>query len=428
MNTETVSGGQSESRVAPPRADEAAGVADPVPDAGTVATAEGRYEQFKSDFLRTISHELRTPLTSLRGSLQLVVGRAEALGPTDRQLLEIGIKNAERLIRLVNDLLDIDSLEQGRLAFRFTPVDVGTLVPLAADAVACIAGERGVSVKLDCPPGFPAVHADRGRLLQVLVNLLTNAVTYGRAGSVVTVRVRRRHGGLQVDVADQGPGIPAEEQLRVYERFWRRDRNGADAGAGLGLAICRAVVARHGGQLWLESEEGRGSVFSFLLPRLVFEVAEGGAAADPVDREASGGRILLVEDDADTRAVLQASLERWGYEVTEVGTGAQAVAAARRERPAAVVLDLLLPDIDGYDVLRIFKNSPDMASVPVLVLSIESQRELARRLGAADVLQKPLDLEAVRSRLSKELRGAGLSNPGDCADVACGQHAGTMGA
>jgi CheY-like chemotaxis protein len=275
------------------------------------------------------------------------------------------------------------------------------------DAVAHIAGERGISLELDCPPGLPAVHADRQRLLQVLVNLLGNAVTYGRAGSAVTIRVRRRQGGLQVDVSDQGPGIPAEEQLRVYERFWRRDRNGADAGAGLGLAICRAVIARHGGKLWLDSEEGRGSVFSFLLPRLASEVAEDRAVRDVVDRDPSGGRILLVEDDADTRAVLLASLERWGYEVTEAGTGAQAVAAARRERPAAVVLDLLLPDIDGYDVLRIFKNSPDMATVPVLVLSIESQRELACRLGAADVLQKPLDLEAVRTRLSRELRGAG---------------------
>jgi CheY-like chemotaxis protein len=372
-----------------------------------VATAEHRYEQFKNDFLRTISHELRTPLTSLRGSLQLVVGRAEALGPIDRQLLEIGIKNAERLIRLVNDLLDIDSLEQGRLAFRFAPVDVGALIPLAVDAVADVADERGISVELDCPPGFPAVHADRQRLLQVLVNLLSNAVTYGPAGSVVTIRVRGRHDGLQVDVSDEGPGIPAEEQLQVYERFWRRDRNGADAGAGLGLAICRAVIARHGGKLWLDSEEGRGSVFSFLLPRLAPEVAEDRSAGHPVDGDRSGSRILLVEDDADTRAVVRASLERWGYEVTEVGTGAQAVAAARRERPAAVVLDLLLPDIDGYDVLRIFKNTPDMASVPVLVLSIESQRELACRLGAADVLQKPLDLEAVRSRLSRELRGPG---------------------
>jgi signal transduction histidine kinase len=373
------------------------------------ATAERQYEQLKTDFLATLSHELRTPLTSLRGSLQLVVGRGEGLGAMDRQLLEIGINNSERLIRLVNDLLDIDALERERLSVRLTSVDVQALLRPAVDAVSALAGRRGISIEVICPGDLPRVNADRDRLLQVLINLLTNAVTFGPVGSVVTVRARRRRAGLQIDVSDQGPGIPAEQQLQVYERFWRADRNGADAGAGLGLAICRAVVARHGGEIWLDSEVGRGSVFSFSLPEprtaegAGTPMPDGGCEGDPGG--VAGGRILLVEDDPDTRAILRTSLEEWGYEVTEAPTGAQAVAAARRERPAAVVLDLILPDIDGYDVLRIFKNSPDMAQVPVLVLSIESERELARRLGAAEVLQKPLDLNAVRRCLSSGLGG-----------------------
>jgi signal transduction histidine kinase/DNA-binding response OmpR family regulator len=380
-------------------------------DVGTVrlfvmrdVTAERRFEALKSDFLATLSHELRTPLTSLRGSLQLVLARTETLETMDRQLLEIGIKNAERLIGLVNDLLDIDSLEQGRLAFNFAPLEFEEVVAAAVDATAGAFENAGVRVEVQIPEPVPTVHGDRTRLEQVLVNLLGNAAKYAPAGSAVTVRVEPRDAGLQIDVTDTGPGIPAAEQPHVFERFWRTDRDSADAGAGLGLAICRAVVGRHGGQIWLESEEGHGATVSFYLPRSLFRL-QGEQPADPVPA-ANGTRVLVVEDDADARAVLSASLERSGYAVVEAANGAEAVAAARREAPAAVILDLVLPDISGYDVLRILKNSPETASVPIVVLSVEAGPELAHRLGAWDVLQKPLDLEAVRWTVAQALRRA----------------------
>jgi signal transduction histidine kinase/DNA-binding response OmpR family regulator len=367
-------------------------------------TAERRFDTLKSDFLATISHELRTPLTSLRGSLQLVVARAPGLGTADLQLLEIGIKNAERLIQVINDLLDIDSLEQDRMAFRFTTLAPGDLIATALERMAPALADREVHVERDVSDALPVIHGDRDRLVQVVANLLANAAKYTPLGGTMWVRARPREGGIQIDVQDAGPGIPLAEQPHVFERFWRADRTGAEAGAGLGLAICRAVIGRHGGRIWVESEPGAGAVFSVYLPRSLFrletEASESGA-------ETSGSRILLIEGDADARAVLQASLEGYGYEVIAVSTGAEGVAVVRRERPAAVVLDLLLPDIGGHDVLRIVKSSAETMSVPVLVLSVDAEREAARRLGAWDVLRKPVDFEAVRWSLARALRRVG---------------------
>jgi signal transduction histidine kinase/DNA-binding response OmpR family regulator len=368
-------------------------------------TPERRFEVMKSDFLATVSHELRTPLTSLRGSLQLVLSRADALGAMDRELLSIGIKNTERLIRLINDLLDVDHLEQGTLAFRSTSLDVQDLVRAALESTRPAFEERRVRVKAEIGEGLPSVHGDRERLAQVLANLLDNAAHFSPAGSVVTLRAHARDAGLQIDVVDQGSGIPEAERPHVFERFWRADRGGTDAGAGLGLAICRAIVNRHGGRIWLESIEQHGSTFSIYLPRSIFRQQAGEVEPAPVAAPA-GARILMVEDDPDTRAVTRASLEMYGYEVIEAGTGAHAVQLARREAPAAVLLDLVLPDISGYDVLRILKNSPETRDVPVVVLSVDHERELARRLGAFDALQKPAHFEQVRWSLAHALRRA----------------------
>jgi signal transduction histidine kinase/DNA-binding response OmpR family regulator len=378
-------------------------------------TAERRFEALKSDFLATVSHELRTPLTSLRGSLQLVLARTESLGAADRGLLEIGVGNAERLIRLINDLLDIDALEQGSLAFRFTTLDITDLIKPALDAIQGVLEEKEVRVQVDLAEELPIIHGDRERLVQVLLQLLSNAGKYAPFGSTVTIRTCANDSGVQVDVQDRGPGIPVAEQPHVFERFWRSERGGADAGAGLGLAICRAVISRHGGEIWLTSEEGQGATFSVFLPRSILRVDDRAARER---RPVESARVLLVEDDPDARAVLRAALEGHGYAVVEAQTGAQGVTLARREQPAAVLLDVLLPDISGYDVLRILKNAPETAPTPVLVLSVEPERELARRLGAWDALMKPLDFEAVRWSLAQALQRVG--QPDGCLVVAVG--------
>jgi signal transduction histidine kinase/CheY-like chemotaxis protein len=368
-------------------------------------TQERRFEALKGDFLATVSHELRTPLTALLGSLQLVFARAPGLAEGDRDLIAIGVKNTERLIRLINDLLDIDRLEQGTIPFEFTTLEIAELVQGAVTAVTPAFTERGLRVETELADDLPTIHGDRERLKQVVVNLLDNARKYAPASSTVVVRALGFDAGVQVEVCDQGVGIPVTEQPHVFERFWHADRSGPDAGAGLGLAICRAIVERHEGRIWINAETG-GTTVSFFLPRSIFR-AEEDADMQEVAAAPANARILVVEDDPDARAVMRASLEQCGYEVVEAPTGGHAVRLARREKPAAILLDLVLPDISGYDVLRILKNSGDTAALPVVVLSIEPERDLARRLGAWDALQKPIDFEAVRWTLVGALRSVG---------------------
>src|SRR5262249_4093932 len=160
-----------------------------------------------------------------------VLSRAEALGAMDRELLTIGIKNTERLIRLINDLLDVDHLEQGTLAFRFASLDVQELVNMALEGVRPILQERQLRVKTEIGDQLPSVHGDRERLVQVLTNLLDNAAHFSPLKSVIALRAHSRDSGLQIDVVDQGPDIPATDRAHVFERFWRADRGGTDAGA-----------------------------------------------------------------------------------------------------------------------------------------------------------------------------------------------------
>jgi signal transduction histidine kinase/CheY-like chemotaxis protein len=373
-------------------------------------TEERRFEALKSEFLATVSHELRTPLTALLGSLQLVLARAAGLADTDRGLVEIGVKNTERLIHLINDLLDVDRLEEGTLPFQFATLDVAELVRGAVSATASGFAGREVTVACELADGLPAVHGDRDRLRQVLLNLLDNARKYAPEGSRVVVRAQPADVGVQVDVCDTGSGIPPLEQPHVFRRFWHADRGGPNAGPGLGLAICRAIVERHEGRIWIDSEAAHGTVVSFFLPRSIFR-SETEPPPPPPAPPPSEARVLLVEDDEDARAVMRGSLEQCGYQVIEASTGLQAVRLARRELPSAVLLDLVLPDISGYDVLRMLKtSSPDTAAIPVVVLSIEPERDLARRLGAWDALQKPIDFEAVRWTLVGALRSVGRAD------------------
>jgi DNA-binding response OmpR family regulator len=311
-------------------------------------------------------------------------------------------------VRLTNDMLDIDRLEQGTIAFQFAPLDLGQIIRSAVGSVTDAFRERRLTLEPAIPEELPTVHGDGERLLQVLANLLDNARKYAPEGSTVTVRATVLGDGVQVDVCDQGPGIPPTEQPLVFRRFWQTDRAGADAGAGLGLAICRAIVERHDGRIWIDSDPEDGTTASFFLSRSLFRADAAEAARAAVGpAPAPGARILLVEDDADARAVMKASLEQSGYVVIEAPSGGQAVRLARRERPDIVLLDLVLPDISGYDVLRILKNSPDTAAVAVVVLSIEPERDLARRLGAFEALQKPIDFEAVRFSIVGALRSVG---------------------
>ena len=236
----------------------------------TDVTAESDIDRMKSEFVSTASHELRTPLTSVHGALQLALsGTASRLADEDRELLEISLANTERLVRLVNDLLDLSKIEAGRMPFVVRPFDVLALLDEAARGIQGLAATRDTRIvtEHDGQAELP-VRGDRDQLLRVVTNLLSNAVKYSPAGTGVLLRARRVAEGVEVSVQDQGQGIPADHVDRLFRPFSRvgAQERQTTGGTGLGLAISRAIVEQHGGRIWVERAWPRGSRFVFVLP------------------------------------------------------------------------------------------------------------------------------------------------------------------
>jgi PAS domain S-box-containing protein len=227
-----------------------------------------KVEQMKSDFIAVVSHELRTPMTSIRGSLGLLVGGVAGELPEKAvTLVAIAAKNSERLVRLINDILDIEKIESGKMGFRFAPVELMPLIEQAVATNGFYAEQYAVRFKVtDAAPGC-RVWADSDRILQVLTNYLSNAAKFSPRGGTVEVAVIRREGRVTVSVADRGRGIPPEFQQRIFEKFAQADASSTrqKGGTGLGLSISKAIVERHGGKVWFETEAGVGTVFFFEL-------------------------------------------------------------------------------------------------------------------------------------------------------------------
>ncbi len=226
-------------------------------------------DRLKDDFLATVTHELRTPLTSIRSFSEILHDNPNL--PTDQrqEFLAIVIKESERLTRLINQVLDLARIEAGRFDWQISAVDVRELVLEAMAATKQLFRERNVTIQADLPPELPPVHADRDRLMQVVINLLSNAVKFSPAGTgLVNVTIRERNYGLEVRVADNGPGISRENQQIIFEKFRQVGdlMTGKPSGSGLGLAISRRIVEHFGGRIWVESEPGHGATFAFIVP------------------------------------------------------------------------------------------------------------------------------------------------------------------
>ncbi|MFQ5694744.1 MAG: ATP-binding protein [Terriglobia bacterium] len=232
-------------------------------------TREKELEQKKNEFLSIAAHELRTPMTSIKGSLDLLLGgfAGEVSGDT-RELLTIAQNGCERLIRLINDLLDLSKIEAGRMVLRRVPMNLFDSAQRSVRTIRSYADSFKVKVELEAPGVLPPIQGDRDRLDQVITNLLANAVRFS-PGTTVRVRVRAVDDTVECRVIDQGPGIAADQRERIFEKFLQLDASGKKkGGTGLGLTIARALVEEHGGKIWVESELGRGSEFVFQLPRL----------------------------------------------------------------------------------------------------------------------------------------------------------------
>jgi len=344
-------------------------------------------ERLKSEFVSTVSHELRTPLTSIRGALGLVCsGAAGDLPDQAQRLCDIANNNTERLVRLINDILDIEKIETGNLAFSLADCSMTDLARNAVEATKGYADQFDVHLVLRAEEAGVKVNGDADRLMQVLSNLMSNAIKFSPAGGDVVVEVKNLEQSVRVSVQDNGPGIPEEFQPRIFGRFAQADS--ADTrqkgGTGLGLSISKSIVERLDGRIWFDTLDN-GTRFSFELPQ-----AAPGHVNVPITDSA---KALICEDDKDVVKILLALLAQKGIPAHVSYTAAQAKELLSQEAYDVMILDILLPDLNGLDLLQEVRSDPRTAHLPVVVVSVTSPHGLGAITGDAviDWIGKPLD-------------------------------------
>ncbi|MEO8389849.1 response regulator [Polaromonas sp.] len=361
---------------------------------GTDVTELKRVDRMKSEFVSTVSHELRTPLTSIRGSLGLIAGGvAGELPAMAKNLVGIATNNCERLIRLINDILDSEKIESGKMRFELQPMELKPLLAQALTANDGFAGQHNVKLVLDAPANPVLASVDSDRLAQVVTNLLSNAVKFAPAGSSVQVRLWCKNGRVRVEVADSGPGIPEAFRKRIFQKFSQADTSDTRkmGGTGLGLNISRAIVERMGGQIGFTTETGVGTVFFFELPEAVPAPIETGIRSGGSTRPL----ILVCEDDPDIARLINLMLDKGGFDSDMVHSAEQALEQVMLMPYAAMTVDLNLPDQDGISLIRALRREEATKNLPIVVVSANAEQgELefnTQPLAVSTWLEKPID-------------------------------------
>ncbi|MBS1607249.1 MAG: GAF domain-containing protein, partial [Bacteroidetes bacterium] len=382
----------------------------------------------KSAFLSTVSHELRTPLTSVLGFAKIIRKRLEErIFPlTDKsdpktekatqqvsENLGVVISEGERLTTLINDVLDLAKIEAGRMEWNMDKVSLNEIVERATMVTTSLFDQKGLKLEKEMEPDLPEISGDRDKLIQVVVNLLSNAVKFTNEGKV-KCKVFKENDEIIVSITDTGIGIAKEDYGAVFEQF---KQVGGDTltdkpkGTGLGLPICKEIVEHHGGRIWLDSERGKGSTFSFALPvikahavkpiqfnDLVRQLKEQVAQSN-LNIKGRKATILVVDDDDSIRSLLQQELNDAGYIIEEATNGKEAVAKVRDRKPDLIILDVMMPEMNGFDVAAVLKNDPQTMDIPIIVLSIVQDKTRGYRIGVDRYLTKPIDTNLLFSEI-----------------------------
>ncbi|HEV8509666.1 MAG TPA: ATP-binding protein [Gemmatimonadales bacterium] len=379
-------------------------------------THEAEVEKAKTEFVSVVSHELRTPMTSVKTSLSLLLaGAAGSLEPAAHELLEIALRNADRLIRLVNDLLDLSRLEAGQIEFRLEPVPLDDVVAASIEMVAAFAASRGVRLQTQPPPASQVAFAVRDRVIQVIVNLLSNAIKFSPQGGCVELRWRREDGFVVTEVADQGPGIPADQLSVVFDPFKQLDSSTTreHGGAGLGLTIAQRIVQALHGEIGAESELGKGSRFFVKLPaaspKQLAQLPQS-VSTSALPRAVT---VLVGSDNTEWRRRTADRLEQDGWSVLQHATGSEALALLRQRSVDLVVVGLELSDMNGVDFLQRLRRAPESFRGPVLLVAdgdasaevLKYGAEGARQLGAR-LVTKLLDVEELVKQIQETARSS----------------------
>jgi len=379
----------------------------------------------KSEFLANMSHELRTPLNSVIGFTGILIrNKAGNLREQDLTYLQRIHQNGLNLLGLINQILDLSKVEAGRMELDLVPVNLGDLVREMATHLEPQIRDKDVQLAVEVPPGLRSFSADKEKIRQVLVNLAANAVKFTEHG-FVTLRVLTATDGVTpaaVEVWDTGIGIPSDKLGTIFEAFRQADGSTARkyGGTGLGLTITRSLCQLMGYTIEAESEPGRGSVFRVRFgspslvaatgPPVIPAVTEATAvtavaAIAPVGRAPSENKLVLViDDDPDSRMLITRYAEDEGFRVLAASSGEQGLELARSIRPQIILLDLMMPGVDGWQVLRLLKADEALRDIPVVVISIVASENRCSLVGAVDLLDKPAPRDAIVGVLNRNLR------------------------
>ncbi|HJS53601.1 MAG TPA: GAF domain-containing protein, partial [Chitinophagaceae bacterium] len=383
--------------------------------------AAEKANEAKSAFLSTVSHELRTPLTSVLGFAKIIRKRLEEkifpivdnkdprTGKTISQIsenLHVVISEGERLTHLINDVLDLAKIEAGKMEWNQENVSMSEVAERAIAATTALFDQKALKLVRQIDTDLPEITGDRDKLIQVIINLISNSVKFTDKGSV-TCSVTKQKDEIVVSISDTGIGIAPEDFDAVFEQF---KQVGGDTltdkpkGTGLGLPICKEIVEHHGGRIWLESEVGKGSTFSFALPvnktngrarpmhlnDLVKQLKEQ-VAQSQISMFGKASKILIVDDDDSIRSLLNQELGEAGYIIMEAGNGKEALECVRNQKPDLIILDIMMPEMNGFDVAAVLKNDPQTMDIPIIVLSVVQDKTRGFRIGVDRYLTKPID-------------------------------------
>ena len=355
-------------------------------------TERSALERAKSEFVATASHELRSPLTSIKGFVELLDRSPDVMTDRQREFVDIIRRSTDRLVDLVNDLLDVARIEADHVAIRRRPMDIGVAVRELVELMGPRIDAKRQHLGFYVDPTLPLALADPERIRQVIGNLLTNAHLYTPEDGRIHVGVEADRAWVKIVVADSGVGMTAAEREHAFERFYRaRSASEGTSGTGLGLSIVKSLVDLHHGEIHVESEPGRGTTFTVLVPAAV--LPDDGESLDVIH----GRRVLIIDDEPDVAELIADQLTPLDIEAIITTSGTEALTLMRREHFDAVTLDILMPGIDGFEVLRQIRADPELSTTPIVFVSVFSARS---ELAGEWTVAKPIDADELRNVLA----------------------------
>ena len=362
--------------------------------------------KLKSQFLASMSHELRTPMNSILGLTELILDKAQ-IDDKNRERLEVVLKSGKRLMNLINDILDLSKIEAGKMEIREEEILLEELLEDVSSTIQPLVYEKGLrfTINRKCDTKI-IVTTDKGRVTQVLINLLGNAVKFTDKGNIELSVALMDDNNLVFSVSDTGIGIPEDAQKIIFEEFRQVDGSTTRrySGTGLGLAISKKIVDLLGGKIWVKSIVGKGSIFSFTIPvnyRGEYWNKEFDLNLLGVDKRNVNKPILVIDDDPDVRFTIGQYLTTRGYEVIFAPDAESGIKLAIENKPFAITLDVILPDKDGWSVLKELKENPVTKNIPVILVSFVGDKNIGVGLGAFDFLVKPITAENLLAAFDK---------------------------